>query len=189
MNTTYKTPTAIDEEKFVILLIKLTMYLSGIIFILFGLYTIYFNFQSVSEIKNVNNETVMEVYKSSLIPPFKEIDFVISNVKSTELDPAKEKRALGVRYSINVEDFNNNKTTLPIISYSYERQKDLSEKMNNAIKSNENFVHTDKSDSDKMLGFLFVCMGLIDLLIAFLILEKILKKIIKKNLNPSQIYN
>ena len=50
MNTTYKTPTAIDEEKFVILLIKLTMYLSGIIFILFGLYTIYFNFQSVSEI-------------------------------------------------------------------------------------------------------------------------------------------
>ena len=61
--------------------------------------------------------------------------------------------------------------------------------MNNAIKSNENFVHTDKSDSDKMLGFLFVCMGLIDLLIAFLILEKILKKIIKKNLNPSQIYN
>ena len=59
----------------------------------------------------------MEVYKSSFIPPFKETDFVINNVKTTELDPAKEKRALGVRYSINVEDFNNNKTILPIISY------------------------------------------------------------------------
>lgn len=191
MNTNYKTPAAIEEEKFekIIFFIKLTMYLCGIIFILFGLYTVCFNFQSISEIKNINNETVMEVYKSSLIPPFKEIDFVINNVKTTELDPAKEKRALGVRYSINVEDFNNNKTTLPIISYSYERQKDLSEKMNNAIKSNENFKHVDKSSSDKMLGFLFICMGLTDLLIAFLIFEKILKKIIKKNLNPSQIYN
>ena len=122
----------------------------------------------------------MEVYKSSFIPPFKEMDFVINNVKTTELDPAKEKRALGVRYSINVEDFNNNKTTLPIISYSYGRQKDLSEKMNNAIKNNENFKYTDKSSSDNMLGFLFLIIGLTDLLISFLIFEKILKKIIKK---------
>ena len=191
MNTNYKTPAAIEEEKFekIIFLIKLSMYLSGIIFILFGLYTIYFNFQSISEIKNVNNETVMEVYKKSLIPPFKEIDFVINNIKTTELDPAKEKRALGVRYSINVEDFNNNKTILPIISYSYEKQKNLSEKMNNAIKNNENFKYVDKSGSDKMLSFLFFIIGLTDLLISFLIFEKVLKKIIKKNLNPSQIYN
>ena len=190
MNTNYKTPAAIEEEKLekIIFSIKLTMYLSGIIFILFGLYTVCFNFQSVSEIKNINNETVMEVYKSSLIPPFKEIDFVINNVKTTELDPAKEKRTL-VSYSINVEDFNNNKTTLPITSYSYEKQKDLSEKMNNAIKNNENFKHVDKSSSDKMLGFLFICIGLTDLLISFLIFEKVLKKIIKKNLNSSQIYS
>ena len=81
MNTNYKTPAAIEEEKFekIIFFIKLTMYLCGIIFILFGLYTVCFNFQSISEIKNINNETVMEVYKSSLIPPFKEIDFVINN--------------------------------------------------------------------------------------------------------------
>ena len=191
MNTNYKTPAAIEEEKLekIIFSIKLTMYLSGIVFILFGLYTVCFNFQSVSEIKNINNETVMEVYKSSLIPPFKEIDFVINNVKTTELDPAKDKRALGVRYSIKVEDFNNNKTTLPITSYSYEKQKDLSEKMNNAIKNNENFKHVDKSSSDKMLGFLFICIGLTDLLISFLIFEKVLKKIIKKNLNSSHIYS
>lgn len=191
MNTNYKTPAAIEEEKFekIIFLIKLTMYLSGVIFVLFGLYTIYFNFQSISEIKNINNKTVMEVYKSSYIPPFKGINFVINNVKTTELNPAKEKRALGVRYSIDVEDFNNNKTTLPIISYSYEKQKDLSEKMNNAIKNNENFKYVDKSSSDKMLGFLFFIIGLTDLLISFLIFEKVLKKIIKKKFNPSQIYN
>ena len=186
MNTNYGTPISTEEQKVdkIVFAMKITACLLGIIFVLIGVYHIFFKFESAFEIKNINSEISMEVYKRSYIPPFKEKDFVINNIKTSAVDPAQEKRSI-VKYSISVEDVNNNKTNLPIKSYSYKDQKNLSEKINNAIKNNENFKFADKNNFDKILALLFILVGLSSLLISYLFLEKIVKPALIQNLKSS----
>lgn len=190
MNTNYGTPVSTEEQKAekIVSAMKTTAFLLGIIFVLIGLYCLFFKFESAFEIKNINNEITMEVYKSSYIPPFKEKDFVINNVKTTEVDPAQEKKST-VKYSVSVEDVNNNKTTLPIKSYSYRDQKNLSENINEAIRNNENFKCVDKKDFDKILALLFILIGLSELLISYLFFEKIVKPVLIQSINSSGNWN
>ena len=182
MNMTYETPASIEEYKIKksIAIIKITLYSSGIMLLLIGLYLSCFNFEAALELKTVNNEQIMEVYKKSYIPPFKEIDFIINNVKTTSLNPAEEKRSVGVKYSIDVENYNNHKIKLPIISYSYRDQRDLSDKINNAIQNNENFAYVYKFELDNMIGLIFIFIAFIDLLITSILFDKLLKPIILK---------
>ena len=153
-------------------ILKISFIIAGILLFLIGFYFVYAKFDSAFEIKHVNEGNILQVYKQSYIPPFKTLDFVMNNAKRAILNSEKETGSTK-KYFIEIENYNNNKTKLSDSSYLYYSQKDLSKRINNAIQNNENFSYINKPRIYKIMGFVFIFMSFVTLLVTFIVFKKL----------------
>ncbi len=101
------------------------------------------------------------------------MDFVINNAQRAVLKSEKAPDDSTKKYFIEIEDINNNKTKLSESSYAYYSQKEVSEKINKAIQNNESFSYLDNPRIYKMMGFVFIFMSFVTLLVTFIVFKKL----------------
>ena len=132
------------------------------IFILIGLYFISIGIFPVEiKIEHFNNESVAKIHKKSGIPPFKDINITVSNLKQAIIGTSRSSKG-GTTYRVELESYNGIKT--PVMAYyssGYRAKQNLQDKINESIRKKIEFKYTIKQYGFVIFGSLFCFIPLI----------------------------
>ena len=133
----------------------LILYLS--IFIFVGLYFLLNGSMPVEvKISNVNNVTTAQIHRKSIIPPFKDININMPNVKLAVITSSRTSKG-GTTYRVELEAYNGQR--FPITYYytsGYSSKANLQDKINFAIQNKTDFHYVVRQYFMMIFGFIFM---------------------------------
>jgi len=133
----------------------LILYLS--FFILAGLYfTVNGSLPIEIKISNSNNVTTAQIHRKSVIPPFKDININMPNVKLAVVTSSRSSKG-GTTYRVELEAYNGQR--FPITYYyssGYSSKAKLQDKINLAIQNKSDFSYTVRQTFMIIFGLIFM---------------------------------
>lgn len=140
-----------------------------LIFILIGLYFFLVGIFPIQvEISPAETGMKAQIHRKSMIPPFKNIDIIIPNVKQASVNVSRSSNGQ-ITYRVELEDFQGYR--FPLSSYfssGYHSKVILQDKINASIRNRIEF-------KDTIYQLFFVFFGLIFIIIPLLILIAVSK--------------
>ncbi|WP_372519043.1 hypothetical protein [Candidatus Ruminimicrobiellum ovillum] len=137
-----------------------------LLFILIGLYfCIVGSFPVKIEIKKLQSVTEAQIHRKSMIPPFKNIDLIIPNLKQAVITSSRSSKGQA-SYRVELEGYNG--YLYPVTTYyssGYNSKLSLQTQINNAIKNGTDFNHTICQTFFLFFGALFVTIPLLMLFV------------------------
>ena len=125
-------------------------------FILMGLYLLLLGLFPINmEITPFSDRTEVQIHKKSAIPPFKNLDIVIPNVKQAVIGSSRSSKG-GTTYRVELESYDGNR--IPITSYyssGYASKETLQKTINNAINNKTKYKSVIRQFSFLIFGFIF----------------------------------
>ena len=124
----------------------------GIYFVILGIFPTYFE---------INSSAEAQIHRKSMLPPFKNIDIVVSNVKQAIIGQSRTSKG-GTTYRVEIEDYNGKRT--PITSYyssGYNSKEFLKNNINRAIKDRTEYNHVIKQHGFKIVGLFFIIIPML----------------------------
>ena len=125
-------------------------------FILLGLYLLLMGLFPINiEINSSYNKTEVKIHKKSAVPPFKDIDIVIPNVKQAVIGSSRSSKG-GTTYRVEFETFDGKK--IPITSYyssGYVPKEKLQKSINKAIQDRTEYKHVIRQTFLLIFGLIF----------------------------------
>lgn len=125
-------------------------------FILIGLYFLLLGIFPINmEITPFSDRTEVQIHKRSAIPPFKNIDIVIPNVKQAVIGSSRSSKG-GTTYRVELESYDGKKT--PVTSYyssGYTSKEALQKAINNAINNKTEYNRIIRQFGFLVFGFIF----------------------------------
>ena len=135
--------------------IGIVLYLS--IFVFVGLYFTLMGCLPVEiKINNVNNVAAAQIHKKSIMPPFKDVNINVPNVKLAVLTTSRTSKG-GTTYRVELETYNGQR--YPITFYyssGYTSKTKLQDKINEAIKNKTDFNYTARESFMIIFGLIFM---------------------------------
>lgn len=133
----------------------LILYLS--IFILIGFYFMVMGILPVEiKIKTVDNVATAQIHRKSMMPPFKDININMPNVKLAIVTSSRTSKG-GTTYRVELEAYNGQR--FPITTYyssGYSSKAKLQDKINEAIQNKSDFNYTVRQTFMIFFGLIFM---------------------------------
>ncbi|WP_413853582.1 hypothetical protein [Candidatus Ruminimicrobium bovinum] len=131
------------------------LYLS--IFILIGFYCTLIGCLPVKiKINNVNDVATAQIHKKSVVPPFKDVNINISNLKLAVVTSSRSSKG-GTTYRVELETYNGQR--YPVTFYyssGYSSKAKLQDKINEAIRNKTDFDYTVRQVFMIIFGLIFM---------------------------------
>ena len=127
-----------------------------LIFIIIGLYFMFIGFFPVEIGINPSSNTIeAQIHRKSYIPPFKDVDITIPNIKQAIITSSRSSKG-GTTYRVELESYSGQRT--PITTYyssGYNSKELLRQAINKAIDDRTEYKHTISQLGFLIFGFLF----------------------------------
>ena len=141
-------------------------------FILIGLYLLMVGIFPINlKVTPLDNRTEIQIHKKSAIPPFKDIDIVIPNVKQAVIGSSRSSKG-GTTYRVELESYDGKR--IPITSYyssGYSSKEMLQQSINKAINNRSVYERVIRQFGLLIFGFIFTVIPSI-MLIGFIFSPK-----------------
>ncbi len=125
-------------------------------FILLGLYLLLTGMFPINiEINPSPDKTEVKIHKKSAVPPFKNIDIVIPNVKQAVIGSSRSSKG-GTTYRVEFETFDGQR--IPVTSYyssGYVPKEALQKSINKAIQERSEYKRVIRQTFLLIFGFIF----------------------------------
>ena len=144
-----------------------------LLFSLMGLYSFLLGLSPVKvEINSTGTESQAQIHRKSMIPPFKTIDIMVSNVKQAIITSSRSSKG-AINYRIELEDFKGYR--YPITAYyssGYKSKANLQDRINDSIRNRTEYKNTFRQPFFIFFGLFFIFISVI----TFKVEKKINKK-------------
>ena len=141
-------------------------------FILLGLYLLLTGIFPINiEINPSPDKTEVKIHKKSAVPPFKNIDIVIPNVKQAVIGSSRSSKG-GTTYRVEFETFDGKR--IPVTSYyssGYVPKEILQKTINKVIQDRTEYKHVVRQTFLLIFGFIFTLIPSV-MLFVFIIQTK-----------------
>ena len=141
-------------------------------FILLGLYLLLTGMFPINiEINPSPDKTEVKIHKKSAVPPFKNIDIVIPNVKQAVIGSSRSSKG-GTTYRVEFETFDGQR--IPVTSYyssGYVPKEMLQKTINKVIQDRTEYKHVVRQTFLLIFGFIFTLIPSV-MLFVFIIQTK-----------------
>ena len=141
-------------------------------FILLGLYLLLTGMFPINiEINPSPDKTEVKIHKKSAVPPFKNIDIVIPNVKQAVIGSSRSSKG-GTTYRVEFETFDGKR--IPVTSYyssGYVPKEILQKTINKVIQDRTEYKHVVRQTFLLIFGFIFTLIPSV-MLFVFIIQTK-----------------
>jgi len=141
-------------------------------FILLGLYLLLTGMFPINiEINPSPDKTEVKIHKKSAVPPFKNIDIVIPNVKQAVIGSSRSSKG-GTTYRVEFETFDGKR--IPVTSYyssGYVPKEMLQKTINKVIQDRTEYKHVVRQTFLLIFGFIFTLIPSV-MLFVFIIQTK-----------------
>lgn len=144
-------------------------------------YFVFLSFFPINlEINHTDMESFAHIHRKSMIPPFKDIDITVNNLKRAIITSSKGAKGR-TNYRVELETFNGKRTpVMPYYSSSYFSKQKLQGQINNSISTKTPFKIIIKQSSMSFSGSIFFFVTLI------FIFSVIKNSNIQKNIPPAK---
>ena len=141
-------------------------------FVLLGLYLLLTGLFPINiEINPSYDKTEVKIHKKSAVPPFKNIDIVIPNVKQAVIGSSRSSKG-GTTYRVEFETFDGKR--IPVTSYyssGYVPKEILQKTINKVIQDRTEYKHVVRQTFLLIFGFIFTLIPSV-MLFVFIIQTK-----------------
>ena len=138
--------------------VGLILYIS--IFILVGFYFMLMGILPVKiKIKTIDNVTIAQIHRKSMLPPFKDININMPNVKLAVITSARTSKG-STTYRVELEAYNGQR--FPVTYYyssGYLSKANLQDKINDAIQRKSDFDYIVRQPFMAFFGFIFMLIS------------------------------
>lgn len=132
------------------------------LFFIIGLYFFFIGIFPISvEINSTSSGSQAQIQRKSMIPPFKNIDISIPNLKQAVITTSRSSKG-GTTYRVELEDFKGYRH--PITSYyssGYESKVRLQDRINDAIRNKYQYKYKIQQTFFIIFGFIFMFVPLL----------------------------
>lgn len=138
--------------------VGLILYIS--IFILVGFYFMLMGILPVKiKIKTIDNVTIAQIHRKSMLPPFKDININMPNVKLAVVTSSRTSKG-STTYRVELEAYNGQR--FPVTYYyssGYLSKANLQDKINSAIQNKSDFDYIVRQPFMAFFGFIFMLIS------------------------------
>lgn len=138
--------------------VGLILYIS--IFILVGFYFMLMGILPVKiKIKTIDNVTIAQIHRKSMLPPFKDININMPNVKLAVITSSRTSKG-STTYRVELEAYNGQR--FPVTYYyssGYLSKANLQDKINDAIQRKSDFDYIVRQPFMAFFGFIFMLIS------------------------------
>lgn len=138
--------------------VGLILYIS--IFILVGFYFMLMGILPVKiKIKTIDNVTIAQIHRKSMLPPFKDININMPNVKLAVVTSSRTSKG-STTYRVELEAYNGQR--FPVTYYyssGYLSKANLQDKINSAIQNKLDFDYIVRQPFMAFFGFIFMLIS------------------------------
>lgn len=138
--------------------VGLILYIS--IFILVGFYFMLMGILPVKiKIKTIDNVTIAQIHRKSMLPPFKDININMPNVKLAVVTSSRTSKG-STTYRVELEAYNGQR--FPVTYYyssGYLSKAKLQDKINDAIQRKSDFDYIVRQPFMAFFGFIFMLIS------------------------------
>lgn len=133
-----------------------------VLFFLIGLYAFFIGVVPIKvEINSTNAGVQAQIHRISMIPPFKDINIMIPNLKQAVITTSRSSKG-GTTYRVELEDFKGYR--YPITSYyssGYRSKARLQDTINNSIRNRAEYKNTFRQPFFIFFGLFFIFVSLL----------------------------
>jgi hypothetical protein len=126
------------------------------VFILVFAYFVFLSFFPIDfEVNHTDTESFAHIHRKSMIPPFKDIDITVNNLKQAIITTSKGSKGK-TNYRVELESFNGERTpVMPYYSSSYFSKRKLQDQINSSLSTKTPFKIIIKQSSMSFSGSIF----------------------------------
>ena len=133
-----------------------------LLFFLIGLHAFFIGVVPIKvEINSTNAGSQAQIHRKSMIPPFKDINIMIPNLKQAVITTSRSSKG-GTTYRVELEDFKGYR--YPITSYyssGYRSKARLQDTINNSIRNRAEYKNTFRQPFFMLFGLFFIFVSLL----------------------------
>lgn len=132
------------------------------VFVLVFAYFVFLSFFPIDlEVNHTDTESFAHIHRKSMIPPFKDIDITVNNLKQAIITTSKGSKGK-TNYRVELESFNGERTSIvPYYSSGFFSKQKIQEQINSSIYSKTPFKIIIKQSSISFSGSIFFFIILI----------------------------